>query len=463
MATLSAQVILSLVDKLSAPAERAANSLNQIEQRGQAASSRIKTVAAGALRAIPVAAIVAGTAASARSFAKLETTLEELGIVAGMTDEQIAGMRSGVEKTAPQLGLAAEEAYGVIQSLVQGGMDIDRATQVWPTIAKTARAASADMRDISDAGNAVMSQLGITPDELERAYDAMIEGGKMGRFELKDMAREFPALTAQAQRLGYDGVDGVIKLVAQLQYLRETAGSGSEAANNLRNLMLKVFSAETARNFEKYGIDIMDRLGEAAERGENQLEAVLDVVEEITKGMSDTEAQAVISRLFPDQQAQAGLLGLRRYREEIRQAEKEIAQTSGSVQRDWERMMDTAQGSADKLIANLKRVRNAVGEEVLPAITGVMDSINEVFDAFENRTGGVLEFFRKLRQEGGEPDAIDKAIAGAGDSDQHARAGFLLGVPIDRRERRKFDAMLNMQRERAGTVPRSGCRGTPEH
>ncbi|MCB1473849.1 MAG: phage tail tape measure protein [Rhodobiaceae bacterium] len=454
MAKLSAQVILSLVDKLSEPASRAANSLDRIESRSHAVNQRLAAVGATAARWTVGGITLAGAVAagSAKSFAKLEETITELAIIAGKTDEEIARMRDGIEKAAPKLGLAAQDAYGVIQQLVAGGMDLDEAIAIWPKIAKTARAAVTDIGDISDAANAVMSQLEIAPDELEAAFDAMVEGGKKGRFELKDMAREFPALTAAAQRLGYNGVDGVTKLVAQLQVLRERAGSGREAATYLRDLMLKAFSDQTQRNFEKYGIDIMERLDDAAANGKNGVEELLDAIEEITAGKSSTQATAIISRLFPDIQAQSAAVALRQLRDEVRGLEKDISSTSGSVERDFERMKNTAEGVGDELVANLKRVRDVVGEEALPAFKALMTGVNEAFDAAENRTGGLFQIFRDMHKQAEEGDIIDKAIGAAGDylgSDSVKR--FLWGeLPVEATERKNREFMRELYRKHGG-------------
>ena len=84
----------------------------------------------------------------------------------------------------------------------------------------------------------------------------LLTAGKAGQFELNDMARFFPLLTAQAKGLGLVGQEAVSSLAAMLQIARTGAGTSSEAANNLANFLQKITSEETVKNFKKAGIDI---------------------------------------------------------------------------------------------------------------------------------------------------------------------------------------------------------------
>ena len=81
--------------------------------------------------------------------------------------------------------------------------------------------------------------------DAERALDAMAKAGKKGGSELKDLAKEFPALTASAQFLGMEGVVAVSDLAAALEVARKGAADGAQAANNMANFMRKLTTKET--------------------------------------------------------------------------------------------------------------------------------------------------------------------------------------------------------------------------
>ena len=71
------------------------------------------------------------------------------------------------------------------------------------------------------------------------------KAGKKGGSELKDLAKEFPALTASAQFLGMEGVVAVSDLAAALEVARKGAADGTQAANHMANFMRKLTTKET--------------------------------------------------------------------------------------------------------------------------------------------------------------------------------------------------------------------------
>src|SRR3954469_9055819 len=98
-----------------------------------------------------------------------------------------------------------------------------------PTIAKVATASGGDINDIAKTAFALIDNLKVGPEQLEKALSGLVAAGKDGRFELKDMAQHFPALTAQAQTLGLTGTAGSSSLAAALQVAMKGAGSTGEA------------------------------------------------------------------------------------------------------------------------------------------------------------------------------------------------------------------------------------------
>ena len=72
-----------------------------------------------------------------------------------------------------------------------------------------------------------------------------MKSGMQGNFEIADMVRELPALLPAAKAAGMDGLQGFGFLLSTLQSAANKAGSNSEAANNVRNLLEKTLSADT--------------------------------------------------------------------------------------------------------------------------------------------------------------------------------------------------------------------------
>src|SRR3546814_18245727 len=79
----------------------------------------------------------------------------------------------------------------------------------------------------------------------------MAASGNAGAFEIRDMARHFPALTAQMQALGDSGLSAVGNLSAALQIAEQGTGNADQAAHNIQNLQAKVNSHGTIKEFSK--------------------------------------------------------------------------------------------------------------------------------------------------------------------------------------------------------------------
>lgn len=94
---------------------------------------------------------------------------------------------------------------------------------------------------------------------------------------VKDMARNFPELTANASALKMQGVPAVASLAAALQIAMKSAGSADQAANNMSNFLGKITSPDTVKNFKKMGIDIEKEMKSAAAKGTDPLLHSLEI------------------------------------------------------------------------------------------------------------------------------------------------------------------------------------------
>ncbi len=104
----------------------------------------------------------------------------------------------------------------------------------------------------------------------------LVVAGKLGRFEFKNMATEFPMLTAQMAKFGITGKEAVETLGAALQIAMLGTSSPSEAANNLKNFLTKINAPEAIKKFEKeLKVDVTGVMTNAAAKGINPIEAVL--------------------------------------------------------------------------------------------------------------------------------------------------------------------------------------------
>jgi len=263
---------------------------------------------------------------------------------------------------------------------LQKGMDIltgfgasaSQAKGMLGGIGKAATAYKAEIEDLSATSWAVTDNLKVPFEQASRALDIMAAGGKRGAFELRDMSKSFPTLTANMQGLGSTGLQAVGDLTAALQITRKGAGSAEEAANNLNNLLSKINAGDTAKNFKKFGIDVPAAMKKAAKEGRSPIEEIVRLTQQATGG-----DQAKLSSLFGDMQVQQALRPLMANMKEYQSIRTEALSASGTVNKDFaDRMGDDAE-KVKRLQIQAKDLALTVGDQLLPMVGSISDRFSK--------------------------------------------------------------------------------------
>ncbi|KWD85043.1 phage tail tape measure protein [Burkholderia ubonensis] len=226
--------------------------------------------------------------------AQYQAIIRDIAIKAGIArTEQESAMSDRIRRDALANGMNRNELADAVNQMVAGGMDVDRALNFGPAVAKFSIGQGASSVETAQMIQALQQNANITdPKAMMKALEAIAYLGKEGSFESADMARWFPVLLAEMKKIGITGQDSVTQLGAMLQVQMKTAGNADEAANNLKNWFSKIGSGETANNYKKAGVDYEAKMKEAIGKGWSTLEA------------SFVLARAYIERVDPKKAAQ---------------------------------------------------------------------------------------------------------------------------------------------------------------
>lgn len=312
-----------------------------------------------------------GLMGAMRPAVNFEDQLVRIGNIAGVTGHRLrAGGRAALQM-GREYGFASEQAMGAFNSLMQSGIRVagldqfQTALSMLDPVLKLAKTAGIETTEAASAAYGVIQNLGVSVNELERAFDMMALAGKDGTFELADMARYMARLTSSAQKMGYAGLSGVANISAALQIVRRGAADAEQAQNNLYNLYEKVFSGETRRKFKAFGVDLEQVYRDSQRNGTDYFEAVLDIVARLSKEGKDP---FVFSSTFEDQQARSALQMLILNREEYIRLRDAARAASGVLEADWRRIRDTSKNALDRLKAALDSMAISIGSTLLPTL-----------------------------------------------------------------------------------------------
>lgn len=322
---------------------------------------------------------------------EMEHRLRELGNVGQLTANQLADMDMRLGSISKSTNQFRPEIIEGLSVLVASGVDPTKALDYMNVIGKTATAEQAAIIDISKTAFSVTDNLKVPVSELNRTMDILAQSGKEGRFELKDMAGEFPGLTASASMLGMKGVPAVAQLGAALQIAMKGAKDAPEAANNLQNFMQKVTAPQTMQNFsKKFGIDLKSELLKAVAEGKDPILETLNIIQRATGG-----DVFKVSEIFQDMQVLNFIKPMMKNLKEYEAIKKSALSSTGIVDSDFQNMMGTTIEQWNMLKINMMELVLPNLAEPLSAANKMLETINKnpllqqgIFASVIGLTGG---------------------------------------------------------------------------
>lgn len=312
-----------------------------------------------------------------KSFATAERRINRILVNSDRGLSDIQPVMQKLQQIANDAALSIDDVTGGFERLIATGMQIDQALAFLPSIAMTAQASGATMDDVANSAAAMASSMKIGGRDMQDAFDILAKGGKLGQFELKEMSQHLAELLPAFATLGYEGTDGLTKLVAMLQTVRMQTGTSATAANNLSNLFGKMTSPEVRGAFKKFGIDIRGVLQEADKDGEDLMDTFLDMVTIATKG-----DLSKLGDIFGDVQVRDAVRSLIQLRDQRKQYEQDLRNSAGTVKKDLDQILQDSETKLQRLGNLSLKLAQQVGSGVAtianPALEYVTDRIDGI-------------------------------------------------------------------------------------
>ncbi len=360
------------------------------------------------------AGVAAGGIAAGRSFknyAGFERWLSNQAMSLGASEDEGKAFGTRIRQLAIKRGIPNKQMAAGVESIIAAGAestaDVERLLD--PTMV-SAMGGGAPVLDMANTLKAVSDHLGVAAEDMTRASDRIISGGRLGKFEVEDMARYLPTgLPLARNQLGYKGIEGLEKVAADLQIIRAQSGTSSEAFTRWKDFASKIFMENVQKNFKKKaGLDLKGAIEGAVKSGGDPIEAAVSLVRKAI-----AKDATILPRLFPEQDSRLGAQALAFptkdqgrdfYISEMRKAE-------GTTEKSFARVANDAQASIDRLSNAADNAAYALGglidryggSTALNAIAGATNKyaeqgvIDATLDAWKN-------VFNRYVGGGGQPD-----------------------------------------------------------
>lgn len=418
MQTIEARAILSASDRtggvfarvvakikaMNAAASRANAASSLVAARAGERASRASMAAASAQGAIVAGAgrvlapaVAAGLVGKVyKNYAQADLAIRRIGITADASEAEVASLNKTMRDLSQETGKQFGEVTKGLASLTAGGMDLKDAMPALPAIVKTAQAAGAEVEDMATTTLALNQNLGVATDKMQNAFDILVKGGKAGKFELKDMARYFPSIAPAAVALGMKGEEGLMRIVAAMQTIRQGTGNTEEAAASMQNIFAKMESEETTKKFKEMGVDLRKEMKQARAEGKDLLSVFVELSDKALKG-----DLSKVPQLFSDMQVARGMRALLSYKDLNKRVMEELRVSAGSTAGDLAKVLNTPAIAMEKMKSSLERLMYATGFAI--------DQFGKHFH--QGGTSGILNAAAKDLELAGEGTLRAKAIA----------------------------------------------------
>lgn len=391
MATLTASMVVDLKDRTGPGAKSAMRNLRNMKREGdmlardmdrqmldrvrrrdemiRQASETGRLIGLG----VVTAGVVAGKAFT--DFAELERRVNRIAINAGQGADKVQPIIERLQKVAKDTSMGFDQTVEGLETLIASGRTLDEGLSFLPSVAITAQASGAAIKDVALSADALSGSLNIAAKDMQQAFDILVEGGKQGKFELKDMSQYLPSLLPLFSQIGYEGTKDLKKIVAMLQLVRNKAGTASEANTYLSNVVSKMFSNETNTKFKKFGVNLQKELRKAKDEGKDVMETFLDLTDKVL-----TKNKIEPAQLFSDMEFQRGVLALMSQRDKLKDLVALLDKAGGSTMKDFEQATNDAQGAIDRMSASWDKLWTKVGQKVAGGAVPLFDAINNYYD-----------------------------------------------------------------------------------
>jgi len=312
--------------------------------------------------------------------------LHRIAVNADLGKDAVQGMLDTINRTSHEYALSQDQVTEGLETMIAAGMDMKNALAFLPSVAATAQASGSAVNDLALSAFSVSTAFGVTSEKMQQSFDIMAKGGKLGQFELRDMAQYLPTLAASFSSLGYKGNEGLIKLVGLMQTVRIHTADASTAATDLQNIFQKMYSQETAKRFAKFGVDITKELDNARKSGGDVLDTFLRLTQEISKG-----DPAKLARLFSDQQMYQGIQALLKSPDALARFNEELRNSDGTVLKDNLQIMSDTKAKIDQMTSSATRFMNALGGSIAEPVSATLDAASNYIDFDQAITRGLTK------------------------------------------------------------------------
>ena len=265
---LKASFRLDLTGNLFGKSQQLANRLSRMGQTG----SRTMMMFSKSLTAVDTlsghlsnryAAIITGatTAFTIKNAAAMETRLEQLGIVADRSKTEMQQLNEQIYRVAQKrnINIDPSQLLSAVEQITAKTGELSVAEDNLENIAMVISATGAGGEDVGSLFSNIFEKFNVKDSkEMLEIIDALANQGKMGAFELRDLATQGERIISAYAAMGRTGKEAALEMGTMMQLARKGTGSTEQSATAFEAVVRNLTNPKLIKNLKSVGISVKD-------------------------------------------------------------------------------------------------------------------------------------------------------------------------------------------------------------
>ena len=364
-----------LIVKLKADAKGLTEGLNKanadMKKTGEGfkkAGKKMSLVASG-----PVAALGTGMILSAANF---EKSMNRVAALTGATGRDFDALNQQAKDLGASTMFSASQSAEAMGFLAMAGFKTNDIMGAMPGVLDLAAASQIDLADAADIASNILTGYSKSTEELAHVNDVLVKAMTSANVDLTMLGEsmKYAGPVASAAGVAFEEAAAAVALMGN-------AGiQGSMAGTALRGAITRMLtpSDEAAAVMQKLGVNAVDSQG--------NLLGLTDIVAQLeTAGASTAEMMTI----FGQRAGPAMMALVSQGSDALAGMTTELENSGGTAKSIADTQMQGLAGATTELKSAWEGMSIALGEVVLPALTGLVDVLTPLIQGFSKLPGPV--------------------------------------------------------------------------
>ncbi len=352
-----------LIVKVKADLTNLSKNLNQAQSKLLKTSKQFKSIGADLSKKVTLPILAIG-GVSVKVAADFEQSMNRVKALTGATGEDFEKLEERARELGETTQYSASQAANAMGFFAQAGFDATKIYDVLPDTLNLAASANLDLAQSADIVSNIMAGYGIEADQLGETVDILAKQFTSSNTDLSQLGEGFKFVGAVAKGLGTTFEE----TSAALGILSDAGLQGSVAGTGLRRVL-----STLATESEKLGIQTTDAAG--------KLRPLADIMTDLEeKGLTTAEAMEI----FGQRGGVAISTLLQQGSDTLRDYTERLSDVGGTAEEIANIQMEGLTGSMKRLKSAAEEAAISFTENILPALTKIVEKIAAAFRAFGN-------------------------------------------------------------------------------